>query len=152
MIKDFESIKKQLQELAGVINGFKSEAVQLKVVELLFQRMGIKQEDPPKPGEEKGEKGLKRKKKRASSGAEKRQKQPRVSKSGRPGPGAMIKLLITDGFFKKPRTVQDIITHCRSKSAYTYTNAEISVALLRALRSKTLKRQENAENQFEYSS
>ena len=152
MIKDFESIKKQLQELASVINGFKSEAVQLKVIELLFQRMGIKPEGSQKPGEEEHEKGSKRRKRKASSGAEKKTKQPRVSKRRRPGPGAILKKLIVDGFFKKPKTIQDIVSHCQSKLAYTYDTNEISTALTRALRNDTLKREKNAQNQFEYTS
>jgi len=36
MIRNFENIKKQLQELTPVINAFKSEAVQVKIVELLL--------------------------------------------------------------------------------------------------------------------
>jgi hypothetical protein len=152
MIKDFESIKKQLQELAGVINGFKSEAVQLKVIELLFQRMGIKPEDLQQSKEEKFLKVAKRKKRKAFSSAEKKTKQPRVSKGGRPGPGTMLKKLIEEEFFKKPKTIQDIIDHCQSKLAYAYVSSELSVALTRALRSGSLKRQKNAQKQFEYTS
>jgi len=33
MIKNFEEIKKQLNELSTVINSFKSEAVQLRIIE-----------------------------------------------------------------------------------------------------------------------
>jgi hypothetical protein len=150
MIKDFESIKKQLQELAGVINGFKSEAVQLKVIELLFQRMGIKPEDLLKPGGEEGGKGSKRRKKKASSGAAKKEKQPRVSKGNRPGYGAMVKQLIADGFFKKPKAIPDIIDHCQLKMAYTYTTSEMSVALTRAVRNGMLEREKNAQGQYEY--
>jgi hypothetical protein len=152
VIKDFESIKKQLQELAGVINGFKSEAVQLRVIELLFQRMGVKAEDLSKSGEKEGGKRKQRRKRKTSSGAEKIPTQPRVSKGGRPGPGAIIKKLILSGFFKKPKTVQDIIDHCQSKLAYTYASSELSVGLTRALRNETLKRDKNAQNQFEYTS
>ena len=36
MFKDFENTKKQLSELAETINKFKSEAVQLRLLELLF--------------------------------------------------------------------------------------------------------------------
>ena len=138
--------------MAGVINEFKSEAVQLKVIELIFQRMGIKQENPPKPGGAEGGKGSKRRKRKASSGVEKITKQPRVGKGSRPGPGAILKRLIADDFFKKPKTIQDIINHCQSKLAYTYEPNDISTALTRALRSDILKREKNAQNQFEYTS
>ena len=36
MFKDFDTTKQQLAELAEVVNKFKSEAVQLKLLELLF--------------------------------------------------------------------------------------------------------------------
>ncbi|MES1172570.1 MAG: hypothetical protein ABUL77_04985, partial [Bacteroidota bacterium] len=37
MIKNFEETKLQLAELATVLNSFKSEAVQLRIIELVFQ-------------------------------------------------------------------------------------------------------------------
>lgn len=39
MISNFEQMKAQLAELANVINAFKSEAVQLRIVELIFQNV-----------------------------------------------------------------------------------------------------------------
>ena len=36
MIKNFEEIKTQLKDLSEIVNSFKSEAVQLKIVELVF--------------------------------------------------------------------------------------------------------------------
>jgi hypothetical protein len=38
MFKDFENTKKQLSELADIVNKFKSESVQLKLLELLFDK------------------------------------------------------------------------------------------------------------------
>jgi len=38
MITDFEILKKQLTELAKVVNSFKLEAVQLKVTELVLTK------------------------------------------------------------------------------------------------------------------
>jgi hypothetical protein len=36
MIKNFENVKAQIAELASVINSFKSEAVQLRIIELVL--------------------------------------------------------------------------------------------------------------------
>ena len=36
MMEKFDSIKKQLTELAGVLNEFKSEAVQLRILDLVL--------------------------------------------------------------------------------------------------------------------
>ena len=43
-MKKFEHLKGQLAELASVLNSFKSEAVQLRIVDLLFK--GSIEEDP----------------------------------------------------------------------------------------------------------
>jgi hypothetical protein len=48
MLKDLEQLKKQLAELAEVINSFKSEAVQLKIIEFIFKGGGS--EAPALPG------------------------------------------------------------------------------------------------------
>lgn len=156
MIKDFDTVKKQLQELSGVINGFKSEAVQLKVVELLFQRMGVETADaesdttPAKSSEATPSRRQPRKKKTLTKAKEDSGRKPRAT-GGRPGPGAMVSKLIAEGFFKTPKKTQEIINHCKSVHAYTYNTSELSVALTRALRSGSLKRMKNEQNQFEYS-
>src|SRR5687768_5879979 len=49
MIKDFEATKRQLGELAEVINKFTSEAVQLRIVELIF---GASPNEAPEDGPE----------------------------------------------------------------------------------------------------
>ena len=36
MIKNFEEVKKQLKELSQIINSFQSEAVQLRLIHLIF--------------------------------------------------------------------------------------------------------------------
>ena len=36
MLENFVKMKNQLSELAGVVNAFKSEAVQLKIIELIL--------------------------------------------------------------------------------------------------------------------
>jgi hypothetical protein len=154
MIKDFEMVKQQLQELSTVVNAFKSEAVQLKVVELLFQRIGIetvKQERSA--GDSDGAKKstrARKKRNKADTTAESKPKAARSGRGGRPGPGAMVSQLVKDGFFAKPKTVQDIIDHCRAKFAYTYAPNEMAVTMTRALRNQTLKREKNSDNQFEY--
>jgi hypothetical protein len=152
MIKDFDIMKQQLRDLAGILNDFKSEAVQLRVVEFLFQQLGIEPQhiEGRKGAAEKQKKDVIRKSKSGIKEKEKKARAKRVSKGGRPGPGAIISQLIAEGFFKKPKLVQDIITHCQSKSGYSYKTSELSVGLVRAVRNKALQRRTNAQNQFEY--
>jgi|WetSurMetagenome_2_1015567.scaffolds.fasta_scaffold00088_23 hypothetical protein len=152
MIDNFDLVKKQLQELATVINEFKSEAVQLRVIEILFEKMGLESENT----EEKSVKvkTLKKKKnqgvKTNATNKEKKTRSKRVSKGGRPGPGTTINGLIDNDYFKKPKAVQDIIDHCKSQKGYTYNTSELSVGLIRATRNNLLKRTKNDQNQWEY--
>ena len=152
MIKDFDAIKNQLQDLAAVINSFKSEAVQLRVVELLFQRMGT-ESFVPEGGDTKQRTPAKKKVKKkgkVSVDKEETTKKTTPSKSGRPGPLAMVKQLKGQGFFKIPKTISDIIEHCQSKLAYTYKPNELSGAMTRVLRSGILQRKKDEQNQFKY--
>jgi len=152
MIDNFDLVKKQLKELAAVINEFKSEAVQMRVVELLFQKMGLEPTDIGESGDKK-DKVTKKKDKRPRTSTktkEKKTRVKRVSKGGRPGPGTMLNELIEKEFFKKPRVVQDIVNHCKSKTGYTYKTSELSVGLIRAIRNQALKRSKNDQKQWEY--
>ena len=56
VIKNFEEIKKQLGELVDIVNGFKSEQVQLRVVEAILANLGAPPPAVPKP-EQKDEDG-----------------------------------------------------------------------------------------------
>lgn len=75
---------------------------------------------------------------------------PKKKSGARPGPGAMVKQLAAEGFFKKPKAIQDIINYCQAEMAYSYKSTDLSVTMTRALRNKLLKRQKNADNQYEY--
>lgn len=93
-----------------------------------------------------------RKKKKVAGGGGKRQakRKKAISASRRPGPGAMIDLLIGDDFFKKHRVLSDIIKHCKNNLAHKYKVNEFSTPLARAIRNKKLKREKNKDGQFEY--
>ena len=147
MIKGFDFFKQQLREFAGVLNEFKSEAVQLRVVEILLQRMEI---EPEGDRIEKQKKGVKTKAKSEVKQKEKATRSKRISKGGRPGPIVIVKQLIEEGFFKTPKVVQDVVTHCLSEGGRNYKSGAVSIGLLRAARSKALQRRKNADGQFEY--
>lgn len=162
MIKNFDEIHKQLQDLAPVINSFKSEAVQLRIVELVFRGVSDQSDElnpnDPVDGEEKPV-PKKRARKRTSakksatseSGSESPKKKARKSTSGRPGPGAMIDTLIGEGYFQDARGPADLVAHCKNNKVFTYTNTEMSVSLARAVKSGKLKREQNSDGQFQYS-
>ncbi|MCW5896355.1 MAG: hypothetical protein KIT50_12205 [Bacteroidetes bacterium] len=151
MHKDIESLKKDLTEVAQIVNSFKSESVQLKVLEYVLHGWKGDQtatEEEMGGGSSKREARGKKQKPKTKTVNDK--KEGRTTKRGRPGQAAILTQLITEGFFKKKRTIGDIITHCGSKMAHHYKPNELSGALARFVRDKKLDREKNAEDQFEY--
>lgn len=151
MIKDFENAKKQLKELAEVLNSFKSEAVQLKIVELLFQRADNTREGhvPHDVAANEGSKPS-TKSKGASQKAISIPRKGKAAKTAKLGAGAMVTRLIEEGYFNEPKTIGEIIEHCKSAGGHSFKPSEMSVATLRAIRAKLLKREKNEDHQFEY--
>lgn len=139
MLKDFESIKGQLAELADVINKFKSEAVQLRIVELLFRshRPGDQEEEeekPPKPNDSSaGRKSARRRRKR--SNGESADRKPARKSSGGTGAVATLVKVYDEGFFSSARTINDILRHCETNLARRIKANEISGKLARMVRS-----------------
>jgi hypothetical protein len=148
MIKNFEEVKKQLAELSEVVNKFKSEAVQLRIVELAFAGRTVLDEE--KLDEENGQPHRKRTGKKskatANSPAKIENKRPRA---GGKGPKAALEQFIGDGFFNQKRTIGAVVEHCKLK-ARNYRANELSGPLGRLVRDDKLSRAKNAENQFEY--
>lgn len=153
MLKNFEKIKSQLKDLSGIVNSFKSEAVQLRIVDLVF---GLESE-----GEEKDDHEAKIvvKKKRAAKKRPAKKTSTKTTTPKKPGnkpsgQGAVATLgnLIEEGFFKKPKSIGDIVEHCDHNLARKFKANEFSGKLGRLVRDKSLKRTKNSENQYEYQS
>lgn len=145
MIHNFDEVKKQLGELSGIINGFKSEAVQLKIIELIFAGKASA-EDAPQIKVQKSEEGEKKRKAHGNQTTTKSS-----TKSGG-GTGAVATLLKVygDGFFSQPRTIKAILDHCETNLARKIKANEISGKLARMVRSNELKREKNTDGQYEY--
>ncbi len=148
MIEKLDSMKKQLGELATVLNAFKSEAVQLRLLEVLLGDQTTRGRDEtqrrirtPKKARgrrataetDQGATGKKRKKAALGTGA----------------PATLTQLLSTP-FFDKPRTINDIIEHCRDNLARSFKPNELSGKLSRMVRNRELTRKKNPEKQYEY--
>lgn len=153
MIENFEVVKQQLGELSDVINKFKSEAVQLKIIELVFKGAGFP------PDEENGVKedtsAVRRRMKRrkapkATSAAQPGdgRKRPTPKAKGT-GAGAALDQFIQDGFFNQKRTIGAVVDHCETKARNFKAN-ELSGPLARLVRNDRLSRTKNADNQYEY--
>jgi len=160
MIKNFDKIRQQLEELAPIINSFKSETVQLRLVELIFRGEGESQEEGDTHESEKPAKSnasSKSTRKRRSTTKSKLGKSAKTDntapKSSRGGAGAhaAVTALVDQRFFKKPQSIRSIIEHLGANKGRHFKANQISPSLLRLLREGKLTRNKNADNQYEYS-
>ena len=153
MIKNFDEIRKQLADLAEVINGYKSEAVQLKIIEALLS--GTAPESLIAPHEVVGVANLQRSK----SNAKKKKSIPSGggsdgAKPGKAGgkktPKKSVVQLVGQGFFKERKTVPQVQEHLKTKLAANFAVSSLQNALNSLLHDDTIKREKNKEDQYEY--
>lgn len=166
MTVNIKEITAQLKELSSVLNSFKSEAVQLRLVELIFGGAAGKtigkedHSDAPDTSDAgaSNSRGVKKRKRRASaatrtsaSGSDQDAAAPVKSRrAGRPGGVGLLTDLIGKGFFKKPKTISDIVAHCARDLATKYKPNELSGPLGRLVRTQALSRQKNSDKLYEY--
>ena len=154
MISNFDEVKRQLSELSEVINTFNSEAVQLRIVEIVLgdgaserDQARLDVSDDPKP------KSSPRKKRKAAIATTGKPDAPSTTKA-RPrgqGAGTVLNDLIEAGFFSKPKTIGEIVAHSEEKLARKFKSSAFSPPLARATRAGALSRSKNADGQYEYS-
>jgi len=150
MINNFNELKKQLRDLTGIINGFKSEAVQLRIMELIFRDSKDQETEGDVDTAKHPKKQHKTKKAvstRKNTPAEKKKKPARGGKSG---PATVLSQLIQEGFFKANRTLNAIIDYAGKKKAHKFKANELSGPLARFIRDHRLDRDKNKDGQYEY--
>ncbi len=152
MFRDFETTKLHLNELSEIINKFKSEAVQLRLIELLFN--GSAETDSGAVKQDTITKGRrpKRKRKTQAQSSLKDQMSATPKKRGASGSGAVATLTkaFDDKYFNQPRTIGDFCKHSETNLARRIKPNEISGKLTRMVREKQLSRVKNADGQYEY--
>jgi len=149
-MKDLDSLKKNLAQVAEIVNAFKSESVQLRVLDYILE---TKIDNTSEAGELLGTKrkrGKKQTKNKTSKKEDGKNKAGRSAKKSRPFATAILDELLQSGFFDKKRTIADIISYTGPKMGHHYKTSEISTPLIRFVRDGKLNRDKNAENQFEY--
>ena len=150
MIKNFDEVKKQLAELSDVLNKFKSEQVQLKIVELVFRGIGADTEEPlSNSNSEPRKKGRRPKRKGSGSAPDAASSKKRIAAKGN-GPVPTLEQFIQEGFFNQKRTIGNVVDHCKTK-ARNFKNNELSGPLGRLVRNNKLNRTKNSDDQWEYS-
>jgi hypothetical protein len=153
-MSDIEGMQKNLKAIAEVVNAFKSEAVQLRVFEVLLSQLGAVVTQPVNQPSHRsrrrraGHKTTAPKAKDAKDSGARKGKASRSSAS--PGAFATISDLIGTNFFKSPKTISAIISHSKQAKGLHYKANECSPPLLRLIRDAKLTRQKNKDGQYEY--
>ena len=158
MINDFELMKRQLTELAHIVNAFKSESVQLRIVELIFgddrEQISSGGQETAPPRKKVPSRRTKRPNEGEAAGVNVVEKASREKvRKGRNGGGAteVLRQLATEGFFKSPKLIGEIVEHCRVKLAKSYKPNELSPGLLKLVREKVLDRDTDEKTkQYKY--
>ncbi|MBL4678064.1 MAG: hypothetical protein JKY70_17930 [Mucilaginibacter sp.] len=144
MNKYIEKLKKQLAELAEVVNSFQSEAVQVKVVERLLDEM-IEAEKSELEGSEVFNKRGRR------FDADNNDDQDATNGRKKPGATKVLNQLLTSDYFRTPHSISAIAEYCREKFNSDFKTSELSGILLKLSKENKLRRERNHDsNRFEY--
>jgi len=124
----------------------------LRVLELIFSGKISRDADGPAEDQNRNQpiksRRNKKRHKKEAAGDEKKIDKTRSS-SGTGAVSTLMSVYQTD-FFKKPRTIGDILVHCETNLARKIKANEISGKLGRMVRNGELKRTKNADGQYEY--
>jgi hypothetical protein len=93
---------------------------------------------------------IKASKSQSESKGERGQTPKKKANSGRLGPKAAIERLISSGFFSSARTISEVRDELKHRLGHDFAVQELSISLVRLLRSNSLQRERNEKNQYEY--
>jgi hypothetical protein len=142
MSKHIDKLKKQLSEISEVVNSFKSEAVQLKIVEKLLDVII----DTEKSETEGAELFIKKGKQRSDDN-------DNDAANGRKKPGAtkVLNQLLSTDFFYTPRSIASIANYCKDNFDSEFKTSELSGILLKLANEHKLRRERSQDNnRYEY--
>lgn len=152
MIANFDEVKKQLKELADIINTYKSESVQLRIVEIVLgTSFDYADEERETDADiQTPKRTAKRKRRAARPAVASPVEQTRKKNTSGSGAIATLNRVFEEGFFKQSRTIGDITKHCEVNLARKIKQPEISGKLARMVRTGELTRKKNSDGQYEY--
>ncbi len=144
MSTHIEKLKKQLVELSEVVNSFKSEAVQVRVVDRLLDIL-IELEKTDGDGAEVFiKKGYKQR-----GGDDGNYTPARGAK--KPGATKILNQLLSTDFFDAPHSISSIANYCKDNFDSDFKTSELSGILLKLANEHKLKRERSTDNnRFEY--
>ena len=146
MSRQIEKLKKQLTEIAEVVNSFQSEAVQVRVVDRLLDEI-METERVETEGSEIFNSKRERRHKNNDEGDTSR------AAAGRKKPGAtkVLNQLLSSDYFKTPHSISSIAEYCKENFDSDFKTSELSGILLKLAKENKLKRERSDENnRFEY--
>lgn len=144
MSKHIEKLKKQLMEISEVVNAFKSEAVQVRVVDRLLDAM-MELEKGDTDATEVFNKRVYRQRGIDEGGY------PATRTAKKPGATKILNQLITSDFFDNPHSISSIANYCKENFDSDFKTSELSGILLKLANEHKLRRERsNENNRFEY--
>jgi hypothetical protein len=144
MSKHIEKLKKQLLEISEVVNAFKSEAVQLKIVETLLDVMIDTEKGELEGVELFTKKGNKQRPDHDGDN-------DYVNGRKKPGATKILNQLLSTDFFYTPRSIASIANYCKDNFDSEFKTSELSGILLKLANEHKLRRERsNDNNRFEY--
>jgi hypothetical protein len=144
MSKHIEKLKKQLVEIAEVVNSFKSEAVQVRVVDRLLDAMMEMEK-----AENEGAEVFNKRNYRPRGAEEGGYASPRGPK--KPGATKVLNQLLATDFFDAPHSILSIANYCKDHFDSDFKTSELSGILLKLANENKLRRERsNENNRFEY--
>ncbi|WPV00349.1 hypothetical protein SNE26_01040 [Mucilaginibacter sp. cycad4] len=142
MSKHIEKLKKQLVEVAEVVNSFKSEAVQVRIIDRLLEVM-IESEKVDAEGVEMFGKKVRKLRIEEEGGG--------VSGRKKPGATKILNQLLNTDFFDTQRSISSIANYCKEQYDSDFKTSELSGILLKLANENKLRRERsNENNRFEY--
>jgi len=145
MSKHIEKLKKQLIEISEVVNSFKSEAVQLKIVDRLLDAI-VDADKIETDGVE-----LFIKKGHKTKAEYETENYPFANGRKKPGATKILNQLLSTDFFHTARSISSIAHYCKDNFDSDFKTSELSGILLKLANEHKLRRERsNDNNRFEY--
>lgn len=147
MSKHTEKLRKQLLEISEVVNAFKSEAVQVKIIDrLLDSIMESDRHDFDGEAVKLQDRRGRKRQDYEDDGAE-----SRIRGRKKPGATKILNQIIHTEFFDTPRSISAIANYCKDQYDSDFKTSELSGILLKLANEDKLRRERNNENnRFDY--
>jgi hypothetical protein len=143
MSKHIEKLKKQLVEISEVVNSFRSEAVQVRVVDRLLDVMIEIEKGDTDTAEIFSKKSYKSRENGESYSPLRGVKKPGATK--------VLNQLLSSDFFNTRRSISSIADYCKENFDSDFKTSELSGILLKLANEGKLRRERsNENNRFEY--